>query len=332
MPSPRRRPTPQPGRKPQVAGLRRPGGGKPSPRPRPTPYSAQHEDRFAEEQLTDGTQAPAEPPEVYDEPELTQAPVDEDVEDTVVEGSVAEVEPDAEEAAPEAVTAEPEAAPRRTPRSKARDTGTARPTSVEDVEVTPVEEPAPAAAGGGGRRNNTPLWIAVALAVVFVAAAALAGWQYFVASGEAENRAQSDPISSSQAGDEIVSAVQTLFSYDYTKLDGRDDEVEALLASDKLRKQFATLNCAVKDQAPKQKIVTATRVSYRAITELTDTTAKAIVFVENVWERKSTKQQEASAGSLGVSAELVGDRWKLTELKVHGGEAGKEPPVPAKCK
>lgn len=339
MPPSRRRPTPQPGRRPHVAGLRRPGT-KPSPRPRPTPQATQDDvstDTTVEEQFVDGTQSPEEPADVYTdtpdvhedapaEPEEAVAPAEEPAEATAVDAEAAEP---AELEAPED---EPEAAPLRTPRRKARDTGTARPTSVDEVKVEPepAKEPEPAASGTG--RNSSPLWLAVTLAVVFAVIAGLAAWQYFSAGGVSENKAQADPISSGQAQEEIVAAVQTLFSYDYTKLEGRDDDVAALLQSDKLRKQFATLECAVKDQAPKQKIVTATRVSYSAVTELTDSTAKAIVFVENVWERKSTKQQEASAGSLGVTAQLVGDRWKLTELKVHGGEVGEEPPVPAKCK
>lgn len=328
MPSPRRRPTPQ-SRRPQVAGLRRPGG-KPSPAPRtarPTPYSAQHEDLSADEQFADGTQAPVEPRDLHTEPEAPEAP------DTTEAAEPESADAD-EPAEPEATTTE-EPAARPAPRRKARDTGAPRPTIESDVQTAPsIEEmqAAPSGAGGGSSRNQTPFWIAVAVAVLFAIGAGLLAWQYFSASGVTQNQAQSDPIASSQAQEEIVSAVQTLFSYDYSKLDGRDDEVNGLLASDKLRKQFKTLNCAVNEQAPKQKIVTATRVSYSAVTDLTDTTAKAIVFVENVWERKSTKQREAGAGSLGVSAELVDDKWKLTDLTVHGGQAGKEPKVPAKCK
>lgn len=325
MPSPRRRPAPQPSRRPQVAGLRRPGS-KPSPRPRPTPESPQQEDLSADEGFTDGTHAPAESWDV-----IADAPVTEPEAPAEAEQPEADVDDQDTALVEEPEEAQPASKP--TPRRKAHDGGVPRPTSAGEIEVArPIEETHGAPAGGGGSRNNTPFWIAVALAVLFAVGAGLLGWQYFSAAGTTENKAQSDPISSSQAKEEIAAAVQTLFSYDYGKLDGRDDEVNELLASDKLHKQFKTLNCAVNEEAPKQKIVTATRVSYSAITELTGDTAKAIVFVENVWQRKSTKQQDAGAGSLGVSAALVDGKWKLTDIKIHGGQAGKEPTVPAKCK
>lgn len=308
-----------------MAGLRRPGS-KPSPRPRPTPESPQQEDLSADEQFADGTHAPAEAWDAIADAPVTEPEAPAEAEPEQPEAELEPEEPEEPE--------ETRQASKPTPRRKARDGGVARPTSAEEIEVAPpIEETHGAPAGSsGGAGNNTPFWIAVTLAVLFAVGAGLLGWQYFSAAGTTENKAQSDPISSSQAKEEIAAAVQTLFSYDYSKLDGRDDEVNKLLASEKLRKQFKTLNCAVNEEAPKQKIQTATRVSYSAITELTGDTAKAIVFVENVWERKSTKQQDAGAGSLGVSAKLVDGKWKLTDIKIHGGQAGKEPTVPAKCK
>lgn len=323
MPAHRRRPTPQPSRRPQVAGLRRPGE-RPAPKPRPRPYSAQQEDLEQDEDLlADGTQAPVAPePEAPVEPETPEAA------ETPAEAPVTE-EP--EELAPEEVASVPA---RPAPRPKARDTGTPMPTTERDLEPEPAEAEAkpPAPKAKSGRRDETPFWIAVALAVLFAIAGGLLAWQYFAASAVSENKAQVDPLASDQIQADVKEAIKTLFSYDYAKLDGRAGEVDAVLASGKLKDQFAALNCAVQDQAPKQKIVTSTQVSYSAVTEQTDDTAKLIVFVENAWERQSTKQQGTGAGSLGVTAKLVGDEWKIQELNIYGGETGKEPKVPEKCR
>lgn len=357
MPAPRRRPSPYPSRRPYVAGRRRPTGGKPSPRPRPAPYSAQYDDVLAGEekesarpdaaretvetepetaQRTGEAEPDAAPGAAEAEPETTPATAEaETAHDTVVaEPATAE---STEEPAREAEKAEaPAPKERRVPRAKSRDTGTLRPTREEDVATTakadtrrsverePKAEP--------GKSRATAFWVAVALAVVFAVAAGIAAWRYFAAASLVENKAQTDPISTSQAQKDINAAVEKLFTYNYRELDEREDEVNELLATDKLRKHFATLNCAVEQQAPKQKIISATKVSYSAITELTDDTARAIVFVENMWERKSTKQVETSSGSLVVNAQLVDNQWKVSDLQIHGGNTGDEPEVPEKCR
>lgn len=328
MPSHRRRPTPPPARRPQVAGLRRPGS-KPSPRPRPTPYSAQHEDLHTDEQFADGTQAPVEPFDV--------APaVDEPAAEAVETAEPETLEADDAEAVK---TAEPEAAPgpRPTPRRKARDTGVIRPTTEDEIELAPpIEEAAELPSGPSRPRDEVPFRIGMALAALFTVAALVFAVLFIVAkfssSDATANRAHTDASATQQAEKEINGAVQTLFSYDYSKLVDRDKQVNDLLGSDKLRDQFTTLNCAVKEEAPKQQIATLTKVSFSAITQLQDDTAEALVFVENAWERKSTKQQGSGAGSLGITAKRVDGTWKLTEIDILGGETGQKPKVPAKCK
>lgn len=333
MPSHRKRPTPQPARRPQVAGLRRPGT-TPSQRPRPAPYSAQHEDLHTDE-----------PAEVFDDPALAPSEVDDavdtvaapepEVDDTVEDSAAEDVVEDAVDVEAEPLDADAdtaEAAPRPTPRSKARDTGVLRPTSEGEVEVAPALEDDARLTSRAAKSDAAPFWIAVTLAVLLAAGAGVLVWLYFSASDASDNKAQVDAMASNRAEEEISAAVQTLFSYDYTKLKGRDEQVNDLLASDKLRDQFATLNCAVADQAPKQQLSTASRVSYAAITDMRDDTAKAMVFVESVWERKSTKQRDAGAAALGVTAKLVGDSWKITDINFYDRKPGGEPGVPAKCK
>lgn len=317
MPSHRRRPTPPPARRPQVAGLRRPGS---KPSPRPTPYSAQHEDLHTDEQFSDGTQAPVEP---YDAAPVVDEPGAEAVE--------------TEDAAVEVAEPETAPSPRPSPRRKTRNTGVIRPTTEDEIELAPpIEEAGELSAGPPRPRDEVPLRIGMALAALFTIAAVVFAALFIIAkssTGDATaNLAHTDATATRQAQEEITSAVQTLFSYDYSKLVDRDKQVNDLLASDKLRDQFTTLNCAVQEEAPKQKIATLTKVSFGAITNLQDDTAQALVFVENAWERKSTKQQGSGAGSLGITAKRVDGKWKLTEIDILGGETGAKPKVPAKCK
>lgn len=322
MPAHRRRPTPQPSRRPQVAGLRRPGE-RPTPRPRPRPYSAQEEDTQADELPADGTQAPTDFVEEAPAAPVAEPEVPDDEQPEVAEET--ELEPDE-------VASVPAAPSRPAPRAKARDTGVLKPGSEQEIEPGPEAADLPTPPARTRPRDAMPFLIAVALGVVFAIAAGLLAWQYFDARSVSENKAQVDPLTSDQIQTDVKEAIKTLFSYDHSKLEGRAEDVNDVLASGKLKDQFAALNCAVEDQAPKQQIITSTQVSYSAVTEQTDDTAKLIVFVENVWERKSTKQKGSGAGSLGVTAKMVGDEWKIEKLDIYGGETGKEPKVPDKCK
>lgn len=75
MPSHRKRSTPQPARRPQVAGLRKPQSKpSPQPRPRPTPYSAQHEDLVDEREATAVDAEPVTPERELEEPESRPRP------------------------------------------------------------------------------------------------------------------------------------------------------------------------------------------------------------------------------------------------------------------
>jgi len=327
VPSHRKRPTSQPTRRPQVAGLRRPGS-KPSPRPRPAPYSAQHEDVHVDEQFADGTQEPVDAAPTVDEPEVQGSPAD--APESVEVGAAEADEADAVE------VAEPEAPPstRPSPRRKSRDTGVPRPTTEQEIEVAPpIEETGGAQPGPTRRRDEVPFWIAVTLAALLAIGAGLAAWQYFEARGVTTNSAQTDAQTTTEVREGIREAVEKLFSYDYSKLADRDELVNEFIASDKLQDHFTTLNCAVEEQAPKQKLATLTKVSYSAITDLQGDTARALVYVESAWERRSTDQKGSGAGSLDITAQRVDGTWKLAEIDILGGQTGKEPDdPPAKCK
>lgn len=82
MPSHRKRSTPPPARRPQVAGLRKPQSKpSPQPRPRPTPYSAQYEDLVDEHEGTAVDAEPVTPEREHEEPESRPSPAPEPAEE-----------------------------------------------------------------------------------------------------------------------------------------------------------------------------------------------------------------------------------------------------------
>lgn len=285
MPSHRKRSTPQPARRPQVAGLRKPQSKpSPQPRPRPTPYSAQYED-------------------LVDEHEGTAV--------------------DAEPVTPEREHEEPESRPSPAPRPKSRDTGKPKPATADSMAAAPepAEEPeAPAAsrAGDGEGRDKAVVSIIAVLALVFALIAGFFAFKLVDAYSTTSNQAISDAVGTEGVQKDVTAAVESLLSYDYNKIDEHEKTARSLLVTDQVRDEFDKLYGDVKKKAPEQKIVLVTKVSYSSVLELDGDTAKVLLFVEQSASREGTDQKSSGGGQLTVDAQLQDGKWRLAGINTYG--------------
>lgn len=292
MSTPRRpRPTPHsqpPGRRPKVAGLRKPGEG-PSPRPRTEPEHALPDepdevDQFAEADAATEADAPAG----YDEPEADFG---------------------------EAAAATPVDDSRRSPRAKARDTGMLRPTSEDEVPVEkePADyEPRPAA----NAYNLTGALAATALVLALVAA--FFAYKWLTDSGSA-NAAHVDAAGTAEVKQQVTDAVEALFSYDHRDLSKTEKAADDLLAEGDVRTTYDCLLGEVKRLAPEQKMVATVRVSRVAPIEMDDEKATMLVFVEQSAVRDG-KAEEGSygGGQLTISTVRGEDgKWQVSEIDAY---------------
>jgi Mce-associated membrane protein len=269
-----------------VAGLRRPEG--PSARPEPsTP------------EVTDATAA-SEASDV----EVTQ----------VIPAVPAEPEPvvdavPAEVAQPKPPRRRPRPTPREEPVAEARDA---------DVSVTDVTDTVTDA-----EPQRSGMTVAVVLAVVAVLIGGLAAWfgvewAHVRGGASASNTALTDSATTSEVTGQLTSAVNTIFSYDYTNMAKTEKAVPQLLTGNALC-QYNQLFKVVQQQAPAEKLVLTTTVQTKGIQLLQGNTARMLVLVDQHDTRASTNQTSDSPSVFAVNAVRQGGTWKISAIDTLNG-------------
>jgi Mce-associated membrane protein len=283
-PPSRRRPVPQqtpPARRPRVAGLRRPEG--PSSRPEPgTPETA------ADAEATQVIPAvPAEPEP--DAPRLPPPPI--------AAGPPGAAEPAAERRRPPA---------RRRPRPAPEPEPAPEPLAEDDADET-------------ARRSR---WrVPVVLAVVAVLIGGLAAWfgvEWSHVRHSASNTALTDSATTSQISGQVTSAVNTIFSYDYTNMQKTEQAVPRLLTGNALC-QYNLLFKVVQQQAPAEKLVLTTTVQAKGVQLLQGDTARVLVQVDQHDTRASTNQTSDAQSVFAVNAVRQGGVWKISAIDTLNG-------------
>ncbi|PXY32169.1 hypothetical protein [Prauserella muralis] len=300
MPPSRRIPgASEPSRRPRVAGLRKPAGPSVRPaRPRPEP------------------QEPEETPEVTEtaEPETASAePVEE-----------------AEQAEQAGEPADEPAAPKPGPRRKARDTGTPKPESEDDLaEATPSErtERQDGARGRGAGRGYAAVAVLLVLAVVFSGLAVLFKYRHSEVSAATDNTALIDVAATAQVKDAMSSAAERLFSIDYNDIGKTEKAADELLVNDEVRKTYDALMSDVRKRAPEQKIVVTVKATRSAVVALEDDRAKVMVYIDQTATRTQDNQTSAGSAALWFITEKRDDQWKVTNMDTY--TAGQPAPTPA---
>jgi Mce-associated membrane protein len=144
-----------------------------------------------------------------------------------------------------------------------------------------------------------------AAAVAFHAQAARA------AAGAADNRAVVDTAATAEIVGQVSKAVETVLSYDYTRLDDSERAAAAVITG-KYRDEFARTFADVRRSAPEQKLVLTTTVLLAGVTVLTGERAEVIATMDLAAVRDTTPYN--SPGRVRVVAARVDGRWKIAEM------------------
>lgn len=138
-----------------------------------------------------------------------------------------------------------------------------------------------------------------------------------------DNTALTDAVRSSQVKGGVTTAVNTLFSYDYTDPARTDDAAGGLLTGAAVQ-QYASMLGAVRADASKLKLVLTTTVTDCGLEQLDGDRAQLLVFAD---QRDTTAAASAKAGTdsedspamFTVSALLVKGTWRISAITTFGG-------------
>ena len=330
MPPSRRRPTPQPqppqGRRPRVAGLRRPAGpAKPTTPAEPVEPVESVEPAEPVEKVKEPAPAEQATEELAVEPEADEVLEDEDAEAVEVD-EPAEVEDEEKPAA-----AAPKAA---RPSGKRRATGHRAPTAKADLAKAERrsrgdgKRPARAAVKLSDDERTARGRSTLALVLVVVALV-LAGLAIFfrikaVNAGDAAdtgNTALTDTGATSQLIGELRPPIEAIFSLDYQHLDKTSQAANANLTGPAL-KQYNQLFGVVRDNAPKQKLVSTFKIREISVMSLRGDNAEVLVFADQTSNKpcdpRDTKVRTCGA-AIGVPAQRVDGHWKIAGFDMFNG-------------
>lgn len=168
------------------------------------------------------------------------------------------------------------------------------------------------------RRGVSTRMLAVA-AVVLVAAAVVCGiglWSV-LDTPAARNTALVDVGTTAQVNQQVDDALKTIYSFDYTRLDQNEAAARAVITP-AFDQQFSRLFQQVRQLAPQQKAVVTATVATSAVRLIDGDHAELLVFLDQQATRADgggAPQQLAAAGRLSVSAEKVGDTWKIADVQ-----------------
>lgn len=157
--------------------------------------------------------------------------------------------------------------------------------------------------------------ITVVVAVMMVVG--MLGWWMTIdarSTSAAQNHAVVDATATARVKSDVSVALAKVLSYDYTDPTTTQKAAEALL-SGKARTEYDTLYASLKERAPGQKLFLTARVEAAGVKELTDNSAKLLVFLDQSSSRATDKEATVSAAQIAVTAKKINGTWKITELK-----------------
>jgi Mce-associated membrane protein len=256
-------------------------------------------------------------------PEAPPRPVDEpsSVEDTQVMPAITD-EP------------APSTEPKRRPSGKVRPKPVATPVSrTEQPEDSQPEQPefdqgGPAFPVFSGFAADVPeprkrgLLLPVVLAVVAVLLGGLASWfgvEWSHARNSVANTALVDTAGTAEVSGQVVTAVNTILSYNYTNMQKTETAVQRLLTGKALC-QYNLLYKVVKQQAPSQKLVLTTTVQAKGVEMLQGDSARVLLLVQQTDTRASTNQTSTSQSMIAVNTVKQAGVWKISNIDTFNGD------------
>jgi Mce-associated membrane protein len=209
---------------------------------------------------------------------------------------------------------DPAGAPAATEAGAAAGEAEHAPTTVEQPQA--VSGPVKARATGSSHPLAGGLLLVLLLLVTVVSGAAAVvfrGQAARAATGLADNRAVVDTAATSEVVSQVSKAIETVLSYDYTKLD-ENERASGEVITGKYKDEFAKTFADVRKTAPEQKLVLTTTVLLAGVTMLNDDRAELIATMDLTAVRDTTPYN--SPGRVRVIATRVGDRWKIAEMSL----------------
>jgi Mce-associated membrane protein len=111
----------------------------------------------------------------------------------------------------------------------------------------------------------------------------------------------------------ITSAVDTIFSYSYADVAKTRKAAQALLTGAAIR-QYNQLFALVEQQAPKEKLVVATKVTVTGVELLTGDRARILVFANQQDTKAGTSQASYSGAMFAVTAINRNGHWLISNI------------------
>lgn len=171
----------------------------------------------------------------------------------------------------------------------------------------------------GSSRPRTGLALLIVLLVTALAFGALAA--YFrgqadrASTGAADNRAVIDTEATSEVVGQVSSAIETVLSYDYTKLDENERAASEVITG-KYADEFELTFADVRENAPDQKVVLNTTVLLAGVVLLTGHTdgARAELIATMDLAAEQDGEPVSQPGRARVVAERVDGHWKIAQM------------------
>lgn len=134
------------------------------------------------------------------------------------------------------------------------------------------------------------------------------------ADSPAENLALIDAKATAQVQAEVSRGLTQVLSYDYADPARTTSALDTVLAG-KARQEYDTLFASLQERAPGQQLVLTAEVQGAAVRELTDDSAKLLVFLDQSSQRSADKEASISAAQISITAKKVKGAWLITGLK-----------------
>jgi len=182
-----------------------------------------------------------------------------------------------------------------------------------------ADEQAQEAAPGPSRH---PLLLPACLGALAVILGGLAVWFGLEASSatsgvDTSNTALTNPAATRQVTQQVTSAVNQIFSYDYADT-AKTSQAAASVLTGKARQQYNTLFQLVRQDAPQEKLVLTTTVTNSGVEFLDGNRARLLIFA-NQHDTAGTAQKTTDAGAMfAVNAVNQGGRWKISSIDTFG--------------
>jgi Mce-associated membrane protein len=170
----------------------------------------------------------------------------------------------------------------------------------------------------GDARGRRPRLVLVALGVATVLLGGFGIWATVAAhslrtAAASANGALVDQSATSSAERAVTSAVNTIFSYSYADVGKTRAAAQGLLTGPAIR-QYDQLFALVERQAPKEKLVVATKVTNIGVELLNGGRARLLVFANQQDNRAGTSQASYGGAMFAVTAVRRGSRWLIENI------------------